>query len=192
MKRRTLIAGLGSLTASSVLAVGTGAFTSVSANRTISVETADDDEALLALDQRGSGERSEFDGTPSTLEFNLPGDEEEEYPDGNPTDPRGLGTDSVYRFGMDANGQTQGLFRVKNQGTQPVHVYSTQSETSGVPEVTMYDVETGNTLTEGSPSPPLPTGNRFLCGLEVNTHGVPAQETEYDVTLTINAVADSD
>lgn len=191
MNRRKYLSVLG-IGSASALAIGTDAFTSVSANRTVSVEAADDNEALLALDQRGTGERSEFDGTPATLEFNLPGDEEGEYPDGNPTDPQGLGTDSVYRFGMDAGAQTQGLFRVQNQGTQPVQIYSTQSETGGVPEVTTYNVETGNTLTEGSPSPPLPTGNRFLCGLEVNTHGVPVQETEYDVTLTINAVVDSD
>jgi len=192
MNRRTLIAGFGSLTASSMLAMGTGAFTSVSANRTVSVQTASDYDAFLTLTQRGVGERSEMDGTPSQLEFELPGDDEDEHPSGNPTDPQGLGTDSVYRFGRDAKGEASGLFSVENQGTQPVQIYSTQSETSGVPEVTMYDVETGNRLTAGSPSSPLPTGNRLLCGLEVDTHGVPVREAEYDVTLTINAVATDD
>lgn len=192
MKRRTLVAGLGSLTASSAFAVGTGAFTSVSATRTVSVSTAADYEALLALTQRGAGERSEMDGTPSELEFELPGDDEDEYPSGNPTGPEGLGTDSIYRFGKDAGSGVSGLFSVENLGTQPVRIYSTQSETSGVPEVTMYDVGTGNRLSKNSPSSPISTGNQLLCGLEIDTHGVPVQDTEYDVTLTINAVAADD
>ncbi|WP_239685502.1 hypothetical protein [Halolamina pelagica] len=186
------MAGLGSLTAGSVLAVGSGAFTSVSARRTVSVQTAADYESLLGLTQIGAGERSELDGTPSQLEFTLPGDDEDEYPSQDPTNPQGLGTDSVYRFGQDAGAETSGLFAVENLGTQPVQVYSTQSDTSGVPEVTMYNVETGNLLTKNSPSATLPTANRLLCGLEVDTHGVPVRETEYDVTLTITAVAAGD
>lgn len=189
MKRRTMIAGLGSLTASSMLAVGTGAFTSVSATRTVSVSIADDDDALLALTERGSGGRSEMDGSSSQLEFRLPGDDEDNYPTENPTDPEGLGTDSVYRFGRDAAGSKSGLFGIENRGTQPIQIYSTQSETSAVPKVTMYNVETGDRLTEGNPSFPLSTGKQLLCGLEIDTHGVPVKETEYDVTLTINAVA---
>ena len=192
MHRRTLLAGLGSLTVGSTFTMGTGAFTSISTDRTVSVQTAADNEAFLALNQRGAGERSEMDGSPSQLEFGLPGDDEDEYPTRNPTNPEGLGRDSVYRFGKDAKGGVSGLFSVENQGTQPVQIYSTQSETSGVPEVTMYDVETGNRLTEGSPSTPLPTGNQLLCGLEVDTHGVSVREAEYDVTLTINAVAAGD
>ncbi|MFD1598994.1 hypothetical protein [Halobellus rarus] len=123
------------------------------------------------------------------LAFNLPGSSENEY---SHTDPEGLGTDSVYRFGKDARNGTSGLFSVENRGTQPVQIYNTQTETSGVPDVTMYDVETGSTLTEDSPSLPLSTGNQLPCGLEIDTHGVPVQEIEYDVTLTINAVAASD
>jgi hypothetical protein len=187
MNRRTLIASLGSLTASSMFAVGSGAFTSVSAERTVTVETASDYEALLGLTERGSGLRSKTDG--GRLIFELPGGSEDEYPTGNPTNPSGLGSDSVYRFGQDAGSGPTGLFGVENLGTQPVEVYSTQTETSGVPEVTMYDVESGNLLTKASPSTLLSSGNQLLCGLEVNTHGVPVQETEYDVTLTINAVA---
>lgn len=192
MKRRTLIAGLGSLTAGSGLAIGSGAFTSVSAKRTVSVKTAADYEALLTLEQRGSGGRSEMDGTPSELEFELPGDDEDEYPSEDPTDPNGLGTDSVYRFGSDAAASQSGLFAVENQGTQSVQIYSTQSETNQVPEVTMYNVETDDLLTEENPSSPISTGERILCGLEIDTHGVPAKEIEYDLTLTINAVAASD
>ena len=192
MKRRRLIAALGGVMAGSSIIFSTSAFTSVSANRTVTVETAADYEALLALTQRGYGERSKLDGAPSQLSFELPGDDEDEYPTGNPTDPEGLGTDSVYRFGQDAKGKVTGLFSVENLGTQPVEVYSTQAETAGVPDVTMYDVETGNLLTSDSPSGSLSPGDLLLCGLEVDTHGVPVREAEYDVTLTINAVAADD
>lgn len=189
MKRRTLLASLGGVTVSGIFAVGTGAFTSVSAQRNVSVSVADDDEAFLKLTQRGSGERSETDGVPEKIELQLPGDDEGDYPAGNPTDPEGLGTDSVYRFAEDAAHDEAGLFGVQNQGTQPVEVYSTQSVTGGIPSVTIFDVETGDRLTESDPSSELDTGEKLLCGLEVDTHGVAANNNGYDVSLTINAVA---
>ncbi|GGN22759.1 hypothetical protein [Halarchaeum nitratireducens] len=187
MKRRTLIAGLGSLTASGVFAVGSGAFTSVSAKRTVSISVANDSTAFLKLNEQGNGRRSYTDG--GTIGFDIPGPGEDDY---GGTDPEGLGTDSVYRFGGDADNAEQGLFAAENQGTQPVKLYSTQAETDGVPTVTMYDVDTGNLLTEESPSDPMDVGNQLRCGLEIDTHGVPVREDEYDVTLTIHADATAD
>lgn len=192
MNRRTVIAGLGSLAASGLLAVGSGAFTSTSVNRSVSIRTAADYDAVLTLKQRGTGHRSIFDGTPSELEFEIPSSEEGEYPTDNPTDPDGLGTDSVYRFGQDAAADQDGLFSVENQGTHSVEVYSTQPKTSGVPSVTIFDVATGNKLTKSSPSPPLDVGEKLLCGLEIDTHGVDVRAAEYELTLTINAVASED
>lgn len=186
MKRRTVIAGFGSLAASGALAVGSGAFTAVSAGRTVSVSVAPDDSALLKLTERGDGRRSFEDG--ETLGFDFPSPDEDEY---GGTDPAGLGTDSVYRFGSDASHDESGLFDVANQGTEPVDIYSTDDADSGEPSITMYNVATGNLLTEGSPYSGLDVGDDpLLCGLEIDTHGVPVQEDdEYEVTLTINAVA---
>jgi len=171
------------------LALGSGAFTSVSAARTVTVDVADDDQAFLALDQRGSGERSDTDGLSDALEFQFPGDDEADYPSGGATDPSGVGTDSVYRFGDDAASDQSGLFGVTNQGTQPVEVFSTQQTTDGVPSVTMYDTEDGSLLDEDSHSSPLGVGDSLSCGLEIDTHGVPVSTDEYEVTLTITAVA---
>ena len=185
MKRRNLIAGLGGLAASSGLLVGTGAFTSVNATRSVSVSTAEDDSAYLKLTERGSGARSLIDG--DKLSFTIPGTFDDDYPSGVGTDPEGVGSDSVYRFSGDAAHNEDGLFGISNQGTQPVEIYSTQATTSGVPSVTIYDVGSGDLLTESSPSAPLGTGEQLLCGLEIDTHGVDT--AEYDVTLTINAVA---
>jgi hypothetical protein len=186
MNRRSLLVGSAGVITSTVSVLGSSAFTTVDADRTIEIDVADDNEGLLALSQRGSGRRSYEDGTPETLGFDLPSPDEDDY---GGTDPDGLGTDSVYRFGEDAAHDESGLFGVKNQGTQPVKVFSTQETTAGVPSVTMYDVETGNLLTESSPSGPLGVGEQIVCGLEIDTHGVPVQEDEYDLTLTINAVA---
>jgi hypothetical protein len=191
MRRRRLLTGLGTLVSGMSLALGTGAFTSVSAERSVTIDTADDAYAFLRLNERGGGERSEIDG--GTLVFNIPGDDESGYPSENPTDPEGLGTDSVYRFGEDAAHDEAGLFAIRNQGTQPVNVYSTQETTEGVPSVTMYNVDTGNLLTESSPSSQLGVGSApLVCGLEIDTHGVPIRDEEYDVDLTINAVATGD
>jgi len=181
MKRRNLIGLIGTLAGTG--AVGSGAFTSVSADRSVSVSLADDDEAFLRLTERGTGRRSYVDG--STIGFDIPSPDEDEY---GGTDPEGVGTDSVYRFGGDVSHDEAGLFGVENQGTQPVRVYSTQPNRENVPDVTMYDVENGELLSESSPSGSLGVGDKLLCGIEIDTHGVPIREEEYDLTITINAV----
>ncbi|WP_262175038.1 hypothetical protein [Haloarcula laminariae] len=183
MNRRTLIAGFGSLASGSVFAIGTGAFTSVSAGRSVSVSVAADDEAFLKLEERGEGRRSYEDG--NTVGFDIPGPDDDDY---GGTDPEGLGTDSVYQFGDDAAHDESGLFSITNQGTQPVEVYSTQETTSGLPEVTIYDVDTGDLLTEDSPSEAIEVGEQLNCGLEIDTQDVPVREDEYDISLVINAI----
>ncbi len=186
MRRRRFVAALSGLAGTGSLIVGSGAFNVADVERSVAVDVVDDDDAFLRLTQRGTGRRSYEDGDPETVGFDIPGPDEGDY---GGTDPEGLGTDSVYRFGSDAAHDEPGLFAVENQGTQPVEVYSTQETTDGVPSVTMYDVETGNLLTESSPSELLEVGESLACGLEIDTHGVSVREDEYDVTLTINAHA---
>jgi hypothetical protein len=191
MNRREIIAALGAATVGTSAAAGTGAFTSVTAERSVNVNIADDAYAFLRLNERGGGGRSEIDG--GTLEFNIPGDDEDEYPSASPTDPDGLGVDSTYRFGGDTAHDEAGLFAVRNQGTQAVEVYSTQEVTEGVPSVTMYNVNTGDLLTESSPSPQLGVGSGpLVCGLEIDTHSIPVRDEAYDIDLIINAVAVGD
>lgn len=81
-----------------------------------------------------------------------------------------------------------GLFGITNQGTQPVEIYGTQSTTTGVPSVSIFDVSTGDLLTEANPSSPLGVGEQLLCGLKVDTHDVSVQTDEYEVSLVINAI----
>jgi hypothetical protein len=187
MKRRRFLTALGGVTGAGSLIVGSGAFNFVNVERTVSITVADDRQAFLKLTQRGSGERSEVDGHPDTLEFSFPGDDDGDYPNGNPTNPDGLGTDSVYRFAADAAHDESGLFGITNQGTDPVEVYSTQSTTSGVPSVTIFDVNSGDLLTDSAPSDPLVVGETLVCGLEIDTHDIDVQADNYDVSLSIHA-----
>jgi len=192
MNRRTVIAGLGSLTASGGLAIGSGAFSSVRADRTVSIETARDSDALLRLVERGSGGRSQIDG--GQLEFDLPSLEESNEDDTNPQNPQGLGTDSIYRFGRDAGASQSGLFAVENQGTQPVRVWGSQAKTTDkngnpIPEVGIYDISNGDVLTAQNRSDVLAPGDDpLVCGLRVDTFGVDVQDDDYDVEITINAL----
>lgn len=185
MKRRDTIGLLGATIAGS-LAVGTGAFNVTRVDRAITVGVEEDYDAYLQLEELGHGERSELDG--GVLKLNIPGDDEGKYNDQN---PKGVGTDSVYWFGHDADGSTDGLFKITNQGTDPVRVYGSQSETTDVPSVTIFDVETETQLTEANPSDRIGVGESVRCGVRVDTHGVEVRNTPYDVTLTINAEATS-
>lgn len=192
MRRRRLVTALGSLVGAGSIAIGSGAFNFGNVQRSVSVSVADDRNAFLKLTQRGSGERSDVDGNPDTIEFAIPGDDDGDHPVGDPTDPAGLGEDSIYRFGEDAGHDETGLFGVTNQGTDPVRVYSTQpAPTTGVPSVTMFDVQTGQLLTESTPSDPLTVGSQLVCGIEIDTHGVDVRGDAYDLSIVINAEVDS-
>jgi hypothetical protein len=106
MDRRKFIAGLGSLTAAGAAGIGTGAFSSAEAERTVDVAVTTDNNALLGLFAENSGsvgglENDEYatvEGNQLSLRF----DESSEVSD--PTDGfvggagGGLGTDSIYYF----------------------------------------------------------------------------------------------
>ncbi|WP_256391318.1 hypothetical protein [Natronoarchaeum rubrum] len=185
MRRRSFVVGLGGVATSLGLAAGSGAFTSVEADRTVNVDVEEDYDAVLKLEEVGAGERSEIDG--GTVEFELPGDDDGDYAG---TTPTGLGTDSTYRFAGDAaDSEGGGLFTVTNHGTQPVAVYGAQTVQNDVPSVSVFDVESGAVLTESAPSESIGVGESLACGLEVDTHGVDVRNDEYQVALTIGAAA---
>ena len=181
-RRKLLIGAAGAL--SSSFAVGSGAFSTVSATRNVTVAVANDYEAYLKLTQRGSGKRSTLDGPASEVNFAIPGSDEAEY---GGTDPDGVGPDSVYRFGEDAGSDQSGLFAVENSGTNPIRVFGSQDSASGVPTVDIFNVKTGDILTKASPSTTLTVGDQLICGLEIDTEGINPREEEYSLELTINA-----
>lgn len=106
MKRRNLLTVLGTAAAGSTAVMGTGAFTSVSADRTVNVEVADDANALLALTAPNSLANGEYatgptEGETDTLQLNF--DEEADVAG------EGLNEDAVTRI--------ESVFRVENRGT---------------------------------------------------------------------------
>jgi len=181
MKRRTLIAGLGTLISGSVFAVGSGAFTSVTANRQLQVETARDNNARLSLTELGGGERSEQDR--GKVEFSFPGDDEDQS--------LGLGTDSVYEFDQDAdeadyNNPIKGLLRIENQGTQPVNVYS-MHQTDSELEIEIYDVTDNDRVALRDDPVMLDVGEHVDTGFRIRTFD--ADIGSFDESLTIVAEA---
>ncbi|WP_188879430.1 hypothetical protein [Halarchaeum nitratireducens] len=101
---------MGSVTAAGAAGIGTGAFTSVSASRSVSLETASDNDAYLAFtttDAKNSAYVS--NASSGAVSFNLDGD----------ATPEGDGS------GLNRNATTQinDIVRIQNQGTEPVLVY---------------------------------------------------------------------
>jgi hypothetical protein len=110
MQRRKLLAAMGSIAAGGAAAVGTGAFTSVSAERSVDVNVADDADALLAI------RRDTRDGeTPNA----------QEYVDvsGGTVSIDLTGTDSgATGVNDEATTVIDDLLAIENQGTQGVYV----------------------------------------------------------------------
>ena len=105
MKRRSLIASIGAVAAGSA-AVGTGAFTTAEAERTLNIEVANEDTAVLALsriEENDEGQYVQDLGSRNELSF--------DFNNTAGTDGKGPGTNSTYRFDR--------LFAVENQGSQP-------------------------------------------------------------------------
>jgi len=115
MKRRSFLAGFGALAVGGAGLTGTGAFTSVSTERSISVTVTNEASAYLAIEP-GSGQ-SGFVRTPSSdgeivLDFNGQGN----------GSGIGVGVDSTYTF--------DGVTQVSNQGTQTVYLKAPVAEAS--------------------------------------------------------------
>lgn len=105
MHRRTLLTGLGTILAGSGAVLGSGAFDSVRADRTVSLETAGDADALLGLEPGPDGEEYLIDdGEDGPLALDLTGHD---------------GAEGVNRNGITAIDR---LVTVTNNGTDDVAV----------------------------------------------------------------------
>ena len=172
MKRRRFLAGVGGLTAAGGAALGTGAFTSVEAERSVSIDVADDDRAFLRLEplvkdgikDNPTGRSKDFG---QTVSFTIPG-----TGDGESQSAEGVGLDSVYEF--------HDLLQVSNQGTQPVALYSSYDGDSLADLALVND----NGVLRNDP-PILDVGDSIDVGLYIDTHG--SSIGEFDETLTIIA-----
>ncbi|GAA0536417.1 hypothetical protein ABNG02_11875 [Halorubrum ejinorense] len=112
--RRKFLAGLGALASGSAAAMGTGAFTSVQANRQVSVNTAGDANAYLGLS--GDDEYVSDDSAGGELTIDLGS------PDNLGAGPTGSGDAETEGDGFNNSAITtlEGIITVTNQGTKDV------------------------------------------------------------------------
>jgi hypothetical protein len=110
MKRRTFIAAFGSTVTGGAAVFGSGAVTSVSANRSVSVEVAADATAFLALEPGDSDLVTQENGT---LAVHL---------DGAGTLGTGVNMDAVTTIGDPANPADEYAFKIRNLGTDSLMV----------------------------------------------------------------------
>jgi hypothetical protein len=108
MERRKFLIGAGSLAAGGAAALGSGAFTSVQADRSVDVTVAGDANAFLALEPSPSANGNYATTNDGTLAIQL---------DGSDDTPAGDGVND------NAVTKIKDVFRMQNQGTQPIYVY---------------------------------------------------------------------
>lgn len=113
MKRRSLLAMIGSLTAGGVGLTATGAFTAVSADRDVSVAVVNESNAYLGMESGTgqSGYTRTYDDNRVHLDINGEASSE---------DGIGVGVNSTYTF--------DGVIQVTNQGTQTVYLKAPVAE----------------------------------------------------------------
>ena len=131
MNRRKFLIGAGSLAAGSAAAMGTGAFSTVEADRTVSVNVASDSQALLALD-KAENENSAYAKEQSTGAITV-----------DISDSNNSGFDGKDPNGVNPNATTRifDIFTIQNQGTQPAAVWVPPESVSS---------STGDDVTDGT------------------------------------------
>jgi len=136
MKRRQLLLGSGAtLGGASIL--GTGAFTSVSANRSMDVSVAADSNAFLALEAGDSGLVTGTDD--GMLEINLDGSAEAADGSGVNMDARtAIGSVADGTYDRPADIEENHAFEIRNQGSQ---TYETLSLTYELEDASWLDDE---------------------------------------------------
>ncbi|WP_136718161.1 right-handed parallel beta-helix repeat-containing protein [Halorientalis salina] len=175
MRRRKLLIGVGGLAGGSGI-LGTGAFTSVSAERSVSVSVADDDAAFLKLTPSDGPNGAYATTTNGQLELDFTGTD---------AGGGGLGTDSTYRF--------DDVFEVTNQGTQPVGVWlSVSGSTFDDDNLWFYQdgAESSKLQGEGDGVVEIDPGAGVSLGVYVDTHGLDTDTWDVDVTVHADASED--
>ena len=164
MKRRSLILGLG--VAAGGGAVGTGAFTSIEADRDVAVEVADDSDAFLQLQGATDNDGDELPNAQyarernGILELDFTGDNDDI-------------ADGGEGFNARADTGISQVFEVRNQGTQEVEVALRTSEED--------DTETNGTVI--APDINTPGDQNIL--LAITAHDPPGDEPLDPVPLGV-------
>lgn len=187
--RRKFLAGLGALASGSAAAMGTGAFTSVEAERGMNVAVADDANAYLALSKTDNPNSQDYVTTSNgQIKLNLDG-----------SDNGGSG------FNKNAETRIDDIIRVSNQGTQTVNVWVTlddgdDTDSDTFDDDTLYFYPRDSTETalnngdgdadDGDDVLTLPPGKSANLGVYVDLGDISGQPDE-DTTATFNADVDA-
>ncbi|WP_121304836.1 DUF1102 domain-containing protein [Haloarcula quadrata] len=186
MQRRKFLVGMGSLAAGSAAAMGTGAFASVEATRTVGVNVAGDKSAYLGLTE--TSPYAEHNGKQLVLDFS-----------DNNNGGSGINADSVTTF--------DGVFRMTNNGPNDLDITIDKSglanpdkwffvpkevyeEYSGsYPEDSFYPSwdDFGGYETTNASGGGLDSGNSTLVGVAIDARdraSLPGGEIRFAVTDT--------
>jgi parallel beta-helix repeat protein len=174
MKRRNLLIALGGAAGASGL-IGTGAFTSVTADRDVTVNVADDTNGYLGFSasQSANGEFASVSGDEIALDFDTS--------DGGGS---GVGLDSTYNF--------DDVFTIENQGTQTIYVWANFSgEDLNDDDIWFYpNSDPTKRLNDGDNSVvTLPVGEQVNVGVHIDTSILSSTD---DQSLTATLTADVD
>jgi len=157
------------------LVTASGAFTSVSAERTVSVNVADDANALLGLEGNSSSDNANYVTTENgQVVIDL---DQTVSPGGG----SGVNKNATTRFDH--------LLNVSNQGSQTATITAelSGSTPAGVTSVSLYDSNDGSSIGPGSGNP-IGAGNQMSLGLEIVTDDT-ASTGSFNMTIVINATA---
>lgn len=188
MKRRSVILGFGATAIGSATAVGSGAFSSSSAERRVTVSVADDTSGFLGIDEVTSGGRAQVDG--NTAELFFPSLKETSPRTGGDPD-LGLGSDSVYEFDKDTNATEdgpKGLLKITNQSSNPIVVYS-KHDSSDL-EIELYDVTTSERKALQDEPAELGIGQELRVGVRISTMGASTEDYQDELTIVGEAADD--
>ena len=199
MKRRNLLLGLGAAVSGGAATMGTGAFSSAQADRSVSVEVESDNPgAYLALDEtndsgQGSSNEGRFTNLPNGSAADLTGNEISislttlnlAGTSGSNTDGSGPAT--------NANTELDGVFEVGNQGTGTVFVNIASIDfDGGNVTVSFYpgEGEVTTDLSSGSAELELPAGDAAPIGVRVEA-GSDSDNVGTQKTTTVTATSSS-
>lgn len=178
--RRNTVIALGGLLAGGGAVLGTGAFDSVEAQRSVALETAADSDALLAFEIIDDEHVSETDGT---IDFDLVTEATTTYEE--LVDVRNQGTQVVrtLRFEFDVGGADQ----------PDAVVEDAMKITSG--SATIDAIDESNLLTASdagdADDDELSPGEAVPFGIEVDLTGVGISSIDGDPEITLTIIADT-
>ena len=178
MNRRKLIIGAAALATGSAAALGTGAFSSVEAERNMSVEINDDTEAYL------TAQPLDEDGDP-VLEGPEPNAQDTPYAVIDEDTGRLVLT--FESLNADADTLVTEVFQVANEGTQEIGIFL-EKEGDNTGAVEFYDQDDNRLDVDESDAVRIDVGDSLNIDVEFDTHGVDPSESLMD-TLLINGDA---